>query len=139
MGYEQHGMTNTPEYQCWRNILMRCFNPKTRMYPRYGGRGITICDEWRDSFLSFYQHVGPRPSKGHSIDRIDNDGDYEPGNVRWATRKEQQANLAKSILLTRDGETHCVREWSRRLGVSKNVILRRIHSGWPPNSVLENL
>lgn len=89
---EQHGMTGTDEHRIWAGIKTRCFNNKVVEYPRYGGRGITMCDEWRDSFAAFYDHMGKRPSKDHSVDRINNDGDYEPNNVRWATREEQMRN-----------------------------------------------
>ena len=87
-----HGLSDTPEYRAWRDMLSRCENPNTRYYELYGGRGISVCDRWRGSFEMFYADMGPRPSPRHSIDRIDNDGDYEPGNCRWATWTEQNAN-----------------------------------------------
>lgn len=87
----KHAMHGTAEYRCWRNIRQRCFNPKNGRYDDYGGRGITMCEEWRDSFASFYAHVGPRPD-GCTLDRINNDGNYEPGNVRWATAEQQRHN-----------------------------------------------
>jgi len=82
----------TAEYVCWRAIKARCGNPKSEDYELYGARGIRICDEWRNDFGAFLAHVGRRPSSKHSIDRIDNNGNYEPGNVRWATPKEQRDN-----------------------------------------------
>jgi hypothetical protein len=77
----------------WRNMIRRCHNPESHDYPRYGGRGIKVCEAWRNSFQRFCEDIGPRPSAEHSVDRYpNNDGDYEPGNCRWATRKEQAAN-----------------------------------------------
>lgn len=81
----------TPEYEAWLSAKSRCRNPKYSKYEYYGGRGITICDEWVNSFSSFFEHMGPRPD-GHTLDRIDNDGNYEPGNCRWATWKQQAKN-----------------------------------------------
>jgi hypothetical protein len=85
-----HGMT--PEYNAWIGAKTRCFNAKRHDFALYGGRGITMCREWQDSFTAFLEHIGPRPSATHSLDRIDVNGHYEPGNVRWATRSEQQRN-----------------------------------------------
>ena len=81
-----------PEYQAWRGMKTRCLNPRCRKYPDYGGRGIRVCPEWLDSFEAFLEHIGPRPGQGWSVDRIDVDGHYEPGNVRWATAKQQAQN-----------------------------------------------
>jgi hypothetical protein len=82
----------SPEYKAWGGIKRRCYNPSDREFHNYGGRGITVCDRWRDSFDAFLADVGTRPSPRHSIDRIDNDRGYEPGNVRWATRETQERN-----------------------------------------------
>lgn len=89
---ERHGMCRTPEYKTWQHLKDRCLNPREKSYSYYGGRGITVCDEWRDSFIAFYRSVGKRPSSEHSIDRIDVDGNYEPGNVRWVERDVQNHN-----------------------------------------------
>jgi hypothetical protein len=88
----QRAGTRSPEYSIWATAKQRVTNPNNERWSDYGGRGITMCPEWLASFEAFFAYVGPRPSPDHSIDRIDNDGNYEPGNVRWADRKTQRAN-----------------------------------------------
>ncbi|HXI41511.1 MAG TPA: hypothetical protein VNH83_16125, partial [Bryobacteraceae bacterium] len=83
------------EHKIWKDMIKRCENQNNRAYVDYGGRGITVCPEWRSSFQAFYEHIGPRPAPDLSVDRIDNDRGYEPGNVRWATRTEQANNKRK--------------------------------------------
>ena len=90
--HTRHGLHGTREYGIWSGMIARCTNPSNTAFGYYGARGITVCDEWRSSFESFLEHIGPRPSPKHSVDRINNDGNYEPGNVRWATAKEQANN-----------------------------------------------
>lgn len=94
----RHGLSGTPEYRAWLAACQRCLNPKNPHYRHYGGRGITVADEWRppDGFLAFLAHIGPHPGNGMSLDRIDNDGHYAPGNVRWATQREQMLNTRMS-------------------------------------------
>jgi hypothetical protein len=99
-----HGMHNTPEYRTWTGMKERCYNPSADSYKNYGGRGITVCDRWRDDFPAFYADMGPRPSENHSLDRRDTDGNYEPENCRWATRSEQQKNKRPM-----QRKTHCKR------------------------------
>jgi len=89
-------ISNNPEYTAWYNMNIRCYSKKYVKSYNYLGRGITVCDEWRESFSSFYEDMGDRPGKGYSLDRIDNDGNYEPGNVRWATARQQMQNTRKS-------------------------------------------
>ncbi len=90
-GYQQHGMSGTPEYAAWAHARQRCNSPQHRMYADYGGRGIRVSPAW-DRFEDFFAELGPRPSDRHSLDRVDNNGDYAPGNCRWATAREQLAN-----------------------------------------------
>lgn len=91
---EHHGMEGTPEYKVWCGIKRRCLNENDPSYANYGGRGVTICDEWLHSFKAFYDYIGKRPSAFYSIDRIDNNKGYEPNNVRWATKQQQSINRA---------------------------------------------
>ena len=93
--HRRHGMRNSREYSSWMSMKMRCLDPKNKDYHRWGGRGITVCQEWIDTFEAFYAHIGPRP-KGTSLDRIDNLRGYDPGNVRWATLSEQQRNRRRA-------------------------------------------
>lgn len=93
---EYHGMTGTSEHNTWRRMIARCIYPSLERYPRYGGRGIKVCDRWLDSFTAFYRDMGKKPFHNAQIDRIDNDGNYEPGNCRWVTRSENCLNRSTS-------------------------------------------
>jgi hypothetical protein len=123
-----HGMSQgkSPEYAVWQNIKTRCTNKKRREYKNYGGRGIVMSPRWITSFENFLADVGKRPSPKHTIDRIDNDRGYEPGNVRWATRTEQNQNKRNSRLVTHDGVTKTVAAWARDLGFTSDFLYYRL-------------
>lgn len=123
--------TKHPLYPTWLGIRQRCFNPNTKRFNRYGGRGITMCARWLDDFWAFVGDVGQRPD-GTTLDRIDNDGNYEPGNVRWATDEEQINNRCISglRLVTYNGETKSVSQWEKALGFRRNVVSMRLNHGW---------
>jgi hypothetical protein len=135
-----HGMSKTPEHRAWCHMNRRCKSPADKNYPNYGGRGITVCERWQHSFEDFYADMGPRPSNRHSLDRINNDGNYEPSNCRWATPDVQAKNTRvgkrAGTLLTFDGRTLSVKEWSRELGFPRGVILHRLSRGWPVEDAL---
>lgn len=131
-----HGLGKPPEYAVWANMLQRCTNPKNRSYKRYGGRGIKVCDRWL-KFENFYADIPRRPSPIHSLDRYpDNNGDYEPGNVRWATDSEQAHNKTNNVNLTYLGETHCLTEWARILGIPLPTLHNRLRVGWSVEETL---
>lgn len=128
-GYAIDGKVAT-EYTIWSGLKTRCTNPKEKHWHCYGGRGIKVCERWKHSFEAFLADMGPRPSKGHSIDRIDNDGNYEPGNCRWATKDEQYGNRSNSRKITWGGITLCLSQWERRLGLGNQTLRARLRNGW---------
>jgi len=135
--YEKHGRSNTSLHQLWLNIKDRCGNSKNPYFHNYGGRGITICDEWGSSFSAFSVAVGERPSPRHTIDRIDNDLGYVPGNIRWATRKEQAQNMRKNNFLEHNGRTQTIAAWAEEIGVVPSTLWYRIFiKGLPVSAAL---
>lgn len=121
----KHHMHGTPEYRAWRGLKYRCLNPNSGSYSRYGGRGITVCQEWADSFEAFYRDMGQRPP-GTSIDRIDNQRGYEPGNCRWATPVQQTRNRELVIWFERNGVRKRLIEWCEELGINYYTAYGRI-------------
>jgi hypothetical protein len=132
----RHGHADTPIYKIWQGMRGRCSNRNNANYPEYGGRGIRVCEAWDRSFQAFLNDVGPRPSPAHSIDRIDNDGNYEPGNVRWATDREQNNNSRNCHWIEHNGIRDTVAGWASRLGCSTQVLRVRLHQKWPIPDVL---
>jgi hypothetical protein len=133
----RHGMIRSTEYRIWNNIKNRCGNPNVPAYPRYGGRGITICDRWKDDFSAFLSDMGPRPSTGHSIDRINNDGNYEPGNCRWATAKEQGNNSRHNRIVSVRGEEMTLSQAVERFGGNYDSVKWRIYQGQTAEQALK--
>lgn len=125
------------EFRTWIGIRRRCLNTTRKDYARYGGRGITICDRWRDSFANFLADVGPRPSAEHSIDRRDNDGPYSPQNCFWGTRIGQARNKRDTTWLTLNGVRRSLAEWVEITGIPHNTISMRINKyGWTVEKAL---
>ena len=120
-----HAMIHTPEYATWSAMKNRCSNPDDEHWTRYGGRGISVCERWRESFEAFLEDMGPRPA-GKTLDRYPNpDGNYEPSNCRWATPTEQQNNRRDNLRIEIEGTTRTAVEWSRISGIDSNVICSR--------------
>lgn len=143
----KHGKSHHPLYDRWVSMIRRCHNPKDKSYVYYGARGISVCQRWRDSFETFAEDMGPAPS-GTSLDRVDNDGNYEPGNVRWATPAQQAANRrpcvrscagnarARFVTYFVGGERLTAEQLARRQGVHKSTIYHRRMRGWSHDEIV---
>ena len=135
----KHGWSNTPTYKSWATAKDRCTNPNTPCYPQYGGRGIKMSKEWADNFMSFLKDMGPRPP-GKTLDRRENDGNYEPGNCRWATAGEQADNRRTSRLFQAFGELKTISGWLQdpRCRVQRATTLRNriVHYGWSAETAI---
>lgn len=119
--------SRTPEYRVWCAMKTRCYNPNAGNYQFYGGRGIVVCDRWRESFLNFLDDMGKKPFPSASIDRYpDADGPYSPENCRWASKKQQSQNSRKARMITYEGETLCVLDWAKRLGITHSTLRVRL-------------
>lgn len=122
-----HGMSSSLEFKTWVGMIDRCSRVGRTDFARYGGRGIRVCQRWLDSFENFYADMGSRPSRKHSIDRINNDGDYEPQNCRWATPHDQRVNQRRVELLTFEGVTGTAKDLARHFGLSYTAIHQRLN------------
>jgi hypothetical protein len=131
-----HGYWNKPEYKIWLAIKSRCRRPRDRHFYNYGGRGIDICDAWAASFAAFIRAVGPRPDASYTIERVDNSRGYEPGNVIWTTRKEQQRNRRVNRLMSYRGRIQCVAAWCDEFGVNQATFGKRLRLGWSMHRAL---
>jgi hypothetical protein len=127
-GDAAHGKPS-PEWKAWRAMRERCGKPQHKAYARYGGRGISVCDRW-SIYENFLADMGRRTSPKHSLDRINNDGNYEPGNCRWATNTQQSTNRSSSQFLTLDGKRMTMSQWAKAHGMATSRLGRRLSSGW---------
>ena len=131
-----HGFTtsskggNSREYAIWNSMKQRCLNKNNKQYPEYGGRGITVCSRWKDSFEKFYADMGKRPFKGASLERLDNNKGYSPDNCKWANRDTQNNNKRNNRPITLNGVTKNLGQWASEFGVSHSTIIHRIKAGW---------
>lgn len=130
----KHGHTTrrvrSPEYRAWSKMIARCYNPNDGRYVDYGARGIKVCAEWRESFELFLQSIGARPGPSYSVDRIDNNGNYERGNVRWATKTEQSRNRRNIITLDVFGRQVRLADAAEEFGIPRDVVYERLAKGW---------
>lgn len=136
-----HAVRNemTDVYHIWSCMNQRCSNPNNEGYHKYGGRGIRVCDQWQHDFQRFIADMGPRPSPDHSLDRFpDLNGNYEPGNVRWATHRQQNNNRRDTIMIALQGRTQSIQDWAREIGiVSGNTAWQRMRKGWSADAALK--
>lgn len=126
----------TPEYRAWRSMLQRCAARSGEHWRLYGSRGIAVCAEWRESYEAFLSHIGRRPSPNHSVDRIESNGNYEPGNVRWATPSEQVSNRRCNVMVTVGAERVPLTVAARRAGLDRSTVRDRIRRGWTPEEAV---
>lgn len=135
--YEKHGMTNSKAYRVWYGMFRRCLDPDFKHYNRYGGRGITVSEEWQQSFSKFYKDMGD-PPKGATLERKDNDKGYCKENCRWATRLEQSVNRNNNVPMTVNGVTKSLAEWVKERGLDYNLVYYRKHIGkWDDEQCLQ--
>lgn len=129
---KKHGMRHSKEYEAWKKMRARCQKPYSNGYKHYGARGIIVCQEWDQDFSAFFADVGPAPSATHSIERKDVNGNYEPGNVVWATAKEQQRNKRNTRWIELNGERKSLAEWCELHGANYDVVQTRLDRwSWP--------
>ena len=131
-----HGMHGRPEYQAWSAMKSRCLNPNDKDFHKYGGRGITVCDEWQDNFEAFFAHIGAKPAGRFSIDRIRNGEGYRPGNVRWATDPQQSRNRRTVPHFSAFGHFASVAEHAERAGLPGKLVGDRVRRGEPIEKAL---
>ena len=133
----QNGLSRIPEYNVWKNIIDRCTNPSCTSYENYGGRGITVCEKWRNSFQTFLEDMGTRPRPGYTIERKDNELGYFKDNCKWIPRGEQNWNTRKNHFLTFKGKTQHLSKWARECGMPVTTLMNRVNGlGWDIETAL---
>jgi hypothetical protein len=135
-GHHTRKSGRSKEYIAWDHMKQRCINPKDRQFPNYGGRGITVCERWSNSFSDFLEDMGPAPGSEYSIERIDNNKGYSPENCKWALKKEQCNNTRKNVKLTFGGKTLTVAQWADTLLIPRSSLYGRLERGWSPEKAL---
>lgn len=125
---EKHGMCKTREYRAWSDMRTRCTNPNFIKYEYYGGKGIKVCDRWLGSFMAFREDMGECPPR-HTLDRIESNKDYEPGNCRWVTHAAQMRNTSRTRMYTIGDKTQCLSDWATEAGLSFNCLYKRLEKG----------
>ena len=131
-----HAMSGNSTYSSWKSMKSRCYDKNDKDYKRWGGRGISVCEAWRNSFVQFYKDMGERPN-GHTIDRINNEGNYEPENCRWSVPKTQSNNTRKNYFIEYMGRIQTAKQWAEELkNVEYKTILYRLRNGWETHAAL---
>ena len=132
----KHGQWRTPEFKAWNNMLERCYTTTHQEYTAYGGRGITVCQQWREAFVYFLADMGQRPTPKHRLGRRDPHGPYTPENTCWMTASEQSRHKRNTVMLTHNGERMCLTDWAIKLGVPRGRLFQRLRKGWTVERVL---
>ncbi len=132
----KHGESRSKEYRIWSAMRRRCNEASEPCYEHYGGRGIAVCEEWDNSFEKFLSDMGKKPSDRHTLERIDNNRNYEPANCKWATWDEQGQNKRNTVFVEHDGKVLTLRQWSAETGIPIDTLRHRRRDGWSPERML---
>lgn len=135
------GGNGSTEYHCWNGMKDRCYNPENKSYYNYGQRGIIVCDRWlgKYGFVNFLNDLGRKPSNDLSIERINNNGNYEPCNCKWGTDEEQSVNKRSNIFLQYNGERKTISQWAEEIGVTKSCLFHRFYEGWTAKDIITHI
>lgn len=133
---ESGSPNQSPEFRAWAAMRNRCTNPSNERYPRYGGRGVQVCGRWLESFANFLEDMGRRPGPEYSLERLNNDGNYEVSNCKWVSKIDQANNTINNIRYTHKGKTLTLAQWSRETGLSQGCLGYRHRQGWSVEDML---